>query len=109
MNVKSRIAIEKTIVSMIIEDAFAQGYKVAVDNGGDDEVPFIVDNYDEAMKEVMHTDEEVIRFHDGTRWVGAVYLVYGNDGWDAISDHTDNTITHRIIKRAEAYSLSELV
>lgn len=107
MGVKSRIAIERNIVSLIVSDAIEQGYEVSIDNGDDLEVIPVLGDYEEIMKEVMHTDAEAIRFHKDGKRVGMVFLVYGNDGWDAINDHTDNLITQRIIKRAEAYALSE--
>lgn len=107
MNVKSRIAIERTIVSLIVTGAIENGCKVSIDNGDDPaEIPVLGD-YEEIMKEVMHTDAEQIRFHKDGKKVGMVFLVYGNDGWDAINDHTDNLITNRILTRAEAYAMSE--
>lgn len=107
MGIKSRIAIERNIVSLIVTGAIEHGCKVSIDNGSDPDVIPVLGDYAEIMREVMHTDEEMIRFHKDGERVGAVFLVYGNDGWDAICDHTDNTITNRILTRAEAYALSE--
>jgi len=104
-SVKHRMAIEQKIVSLIVADAIEQGYSVRIDNG--DEEYFMSQDYDEVMRNALATDEEVLGFYkDGNR-VGSVWLVYGNDGWDAICDHTDNTMTHRILSRAEAYALAE--
>lgn len=105
MGVHSRIAIEKTIVSMIVSDAIEHGCKVSVNNGDEDSP--ILGDYADIMKEVLHTDEEVLFFHKDGKKVGMVLLVYGNDGWDAIADHSANYITTQILTRAEAYALSE--
>lgn len=106
MSVKSRISIEKTIVSLIVTGAIENGCKVSVDNGSDPAVLDVLGDYEEIMKEVMHTDEEMLRFYkDGNR-VGSVFLVYGNDdGYDVICDSSDNEITNRILTRAEAFAL----
>ena len=105
MGIRSRIAIEKNIVSIIVSDAIEQGCKVAVNNGDEDSP--ILGDYADIMKEVLHTDEEALIFYKEGKRVGTVYMVYGNDGWDAIADHTDNLITNRILTRAEAYAMSE--
>jgi len=106
MGIKSRIAIERNIVSLIVTCAIEHGCKVSI-HYDDGEGSPILGDYAEIMREVLAVDEEVLRFHKDGQCVGAVFLVYGNDGWDAICDHTDNTITHRILKQAEAYALSE--
>jgi len=102
--VKHRIALERRIVGMIVQDAIAQGYTVAIDNGGDEPSeqmsdPAII------MSEALATDEEALRFFNSLGvYVGSVFLVYGNDGFDVIADHTDNKETRAIIRRAEAYA-----
>lgn len=105
MGLRSRIAIEKKIVSMIVSDAIEQGCKVAVNNGDEDSPIF--GDYADIMRETMHTDEEALIFYKEGKRVGMVFLVYGNDGFDAVCDHTDNLITNRILTRAEAYAMSE--
>jgi len=106
--VKHRQALERKIVGMIVEDALARGYRVAIDNG-DHEMTAPFSHFIRIMSEAMRTDEEALVFYkddedDGLRRVGAVYLVYGNDGFDAIADHTDNKETRAIIRRAEAFA-----
>lgn len=99
--VKHRQALERRIVGMIAEDAIAQGYEVQVNNGEDD---FIFNNLAEVMTEIMATDEESLAFYKDGKCVGSVWLVYGNDGFDVMADHTDNKETRAIIRRAEAYA-----
>ena len=48
----------------------------------------------------MATDEETIFFNKGPHKVGAVKLVYGNDGWDVIADHSISYEVHEILEPA---------
>jgi hypothetical protein len=106
MGVKSRIAVERTIVSMIVTDAIEQGCKIAI-HYDDGEASPVLGDYAEIMREVMAADEEILRFYKEGDYVGSVFLVYGNDGWDAICDHSANYITTQILTRAEAFALSQ--
>jgi hypothetical protein len=107
MTVIQRQGVERTIVSLIISGAIEHGCKVEIDNDSYfDEDPRILQDYEEIMREVMHTDQEMIRFYKEGKRVGAVFLVYGNDGFDVINDHSANDITYKILTRAEAYALS---
>ena len=104
--VKSRIALEKEILSMIVADALAQGYKITIDNGGDEDSPFMAD-FETVMAETMHTDQEALHFYDAQDvYRGSVILVYGNDGFDVIHDYSNNAETCRILTRAEAFALA---
>lgn len=89
--VKMRMMVEREIVTMIIDDALAAGYEIAVDNGGDG---FEYRGTDKA-RITDHTfaadDARLYLFRPGEKKsVGWVYCVYGNDGWDVISDYTTN-------------------
>lgn len=100
--VNHRQALERRIVGMIIQDAIAQGYTVKIDNG---EETITAKDLADLMAEIMATDEEALRFFNSLGvYVGSVFLVYGNDGFDCIADHTDNKETRSIIRRAEAYA-----
>ena len=88
--VAKRQAVEKRIVRSVVRDAFKAGYTIGIDNGGNDDEEIKPKNEKEAMKEVMATDDERIYFYKGEKAIGWVYLVYGNDGWDAINDYTIN-------------------
>jgi len=96
MNVQQRQAIERKIVEQVIDAAFANGYKIWIDNGGDwDEVVFCETAAD-AKREIMHTDEEYLHIYkveDGVqKGYGWVWCVYGNDGWDVIADYSTGAI-----------------
>lgn len=102
-----RQKIERSIVELIVYSAISKGYVVSVDyNDGDDDKPIERSrDASEIMKHVMATDEENLIFHktDGS-YVGFVSLVYGNDGWDAISDSSLNDETNAILAPAERFA-----
>lgn len=97
--VKHRIALERRIVGLIIEDALAQNYQIEVYTG-DDENPLVSTSSVELLKEAVSVDECSFAFFKSDGWRGSVYLVFGNDGFDCIADHTDNDETRQIIARA---------
>lgn len=94
MNVQQRQAIERKIVGQVIDAAFAKGYMIWIDTGGDEDEIIFCRTPDEAKANIMQTDEEYLHFFkwdsDEKRWVGYgwVWCVYGNDGWDVISDYS---------------------
>lgn len=92
MNVENRIKLEKKIVRKMCKDGIAKGWTVSVNDGEEWTIKRSKD-MKAIMKAVMTTDEDIIRFRDGTgERVGDVYLVYGNDGWDVISDYSSNPV-----------------
>lgn len=99
-----RQKIERTIVELIVREAISKGYSIS---GFDQEEDIFLRETDpaEIMKNVMTTDEDTLTFHrpDGT-YAGFVFLVYGNDGYDAISDHTATDEISAILSPAELYA-----
>lgn len=102
-----RQKLERQIVELIVYSAISKGYSVSVDyNDGDDEKP-IERSTDatEILKHTMATDEENLIFHrPNGSYVGFVSLVYGNDGWDAISNSSLNDETNAILAPAERFA-----
>lgn len=88
MKIEQRIAIEKRIVTKIVEDGLAAGYVLAVENGGDEHEYQGTDKA-RILEELFACDEEWIYFYtqDG-HYKGQVYLVYGNDGYDVMADYS---------------------
>lgn len=88
-----RIGTEIRIVKRTVDALIKAGYWLNVDNGGDTEELDEPTQDREALHKVLgETDDErimVYRAVDGPlcAWV---LLVYGNDGWDVISDYTTN-------------------
>lgn len=90
MGVKTRQRIERLIVTAVINALLKAGFSITIENGGD--TPELTQSTDRAeiISHLFLTDEEyIIPVQSGTRF-GWVYAVYGNDGWDVISDYTVN-------------------
>ncbi len=84
-----RIATEKAVIKAFVKSALADGCKISVYDG---EAYPLTKSADlgAVMKAIMSTDEDhLFIWKDGKR-IGWVFLVYGNDGWDVISDYTVN-------------------
>jgi hypothetical protein len=91
IRVARRIEIERTIVERLVSDAlFFHGYTVSHSVG---EALIVERSRDigPIMSQLHSRDEENLTFHDadGHR-VGAVSLVYGNDGYRVLAGHTVN-------------------
>jgi len=100
---KNRIALEKSIVRRIVKDALAKGYVVSL-NDGEEWTVRQSSNYTEINKALFSVDEETLRFRDAKHGiaVGAVFLVYGNDGFDVICDYSANDLMEDLLTGANA-------
>ena len=83
--------IEQKIVSLIIDSCFSSGYAVRI-HDGECWASSVYDTKEEHLASIQNTDmESLVVFNRDTRKrVGSIELVYGNDGYDVIQDHTDN-------------------
>lgn len=86
-SVQQRITCEREIICAIAQAAIDRGLSVSVDNGETFEV-----ERTQSVKAVFDalstTDEDYIYIHEaGGEPVGYFYCVYGNNGWDVISDY----------------------
>jgi len=86
-SVQQRITCEREIICAIAQAAIDRGFSVSVDNGETFEV-----ERTQSVKAVFDalstTDEDYIYIHEaGGEPVGYFYCVYGNNGWDVISDY----------------------
>jgi hypothetical protein len=88
MSVKMWQEVERKVITALVRDALKVGYTVSVDNGEDETNAF--DNLKDVMASIMQTDEDRLYIWKEGEQFGWVYLVYGNDGWDVISDYTVN-------------------
>ena len=108
-SVKMRQRVERIIARRFILDAKAAGYLFNIDNGGDDyELPQPTNNVKELLATMFATDEERLYVFkpDQSKPFAWVYFVYGNSGWDVISDYTTNleTVMQGASKLADKYS-----
>ena len=98
---------ERAIIKTIIEDALEMGYTVSHNDGESmttsarvDDLTTKEDAVSKLLKEIQACDEEYLYFHKNGRAIGFVLLVYGNDGYDVVADHTDSVEIDEILKGA---------
>jgi hypothetical protein len=105
-----RQEIERKIATAAL-DSLLKKFLVSVDNGGNDGNEYeITDSCDKVaiLAAMFKTDDErlYVRKVGSQKMEGWVYLVYGNDGWDVISDYTTN-LEEYVGEGSEAYKISE--
>jgi hypothetical protein len=87
-SVEARIAIEKKVVRFLCREARRQGWEINYVNDGGERVK--CKGEVDVIDAVFSVDESWVRFKkpgpEGVVLGGAVYIVLGNDGWDAIAD-----------------------
>ena len=102
MSVKMRQEVERKIATAFVQSALLAGYTVSVDNG--DSATGKLHNLKAILAAMFQTDEDRLHIYNPRRisavllsgqtrqpsnqYVGWVYFVYGNDGYDVISDYT---------------------
>ena len=98
---------ERAIIKTIIEDALEMGYTVSHNDGESittsarvDDVTTKKDAVSKLLKEIQACDEEYLYLHKNGRGIGFVLLVYGNDGYDVVADHTDSHEMYQILAGA---------
>jgi hypothetical protein len=103
MSVKMRQEVERKIIRRFVKDALAAGYRLAVslDRGYDTDEMLLGSRDVTAILEAATAGDDCHIFvqpgdgptlDENGRVVsrGHVYLVFGNDGYDVISDYTTN-------------------
>lgn len=88
----SRIRLELRIVRKLVSSLTADGWYITVDNGDMEEIRNSRKVTD-IMKVVFLTDEDFLYVSkkptpEGEQYDAFVMLIYGNDGWDVISDYS---------------------
>jgi hypothetical protein len=83
-------SMERQVIKALVTEAFKRGFtKIIIDNGGDDEEQITCTDTKEVMASIRQTDEEHMFFvHPDVAKMPYVFLVYGNDGYDVIADHS---------------------
>jgi hypothetical protein len=100
MSVKLRQELERKIVRAIVKQALAIGGTVSVYDSEEWTVKKS-DSMADIMGAIMTTDEDMLRIYNGSgERIGDVFLIYGNDGWDVISDHTDSAAMDELLAPA---------
>ena len=85
-------SMERQVIKALVTEAFKRGFtKIIIDNMGDNESDDLITctNVEEVMASIRQTDEEHMFFvHPDVAKMPCVFLVYGNDGYDVIADHS---------------------
>lgn len=100
--------LEKRIAMQAFEDAVAAGYVMTVYDEDEGEEGDYITTAAQAWEEADQYDEARIYFYrkpEGEEvgpWVqvGWMFLVFGNDGYDVISDYSANQATEDLLKKA---------
>lgn len=95
-DIKARIVVERAVVRRAITDILAAGYLVRL-HDGESWATGLEPNIDRVMAELCACDEERLYVwkprqgdeQDG-KYIGSIYLVYGNEGWDVLADYSVN-------------------
>jgi hypothetical protein len=91
--------VEKKIYTKVIDVLLGAGFGLSVDNGdnssgSDSDYEYEIKNStnrEDILKAMYLCDEDRLFVHNlSDAPFGWVYFVYGNDGWDVISDYTVN-------------------
>jgi hypothetical protein len=106
MSVKMRQEVERKIATAAVDALLAAGFAISIQNGDEDVVVSSTDKT-AILAGMFLTDEEKLYAEKpaGT-YIGWVYFVYGNDGWDVISDYTIN-LEKYVGEGSEAQKLSD--
>lgn len=87
MNIEQRMETERKVVSHLIQTAQKHGYNLTSVDNGEERIKLSTEQ--EAMEHVFSVDESHIFFKHPEEPKGhCAFIVLGNDGWDAVCDHS---------------------
>lgn len=114
MSVKMRQEVERKIVESVLDALLAAGFQISIDNSDNSGKEYEIERSTDKkaiLKAMFLTDDEYlfvdkVSVKEVQENFGWVWFVYGNDGWDVISDYTvnlekfigDGTATDKIIE-----------
>lgn len=88
MTLETRIKIEQQITGATIRALLGAGFSLGVFDGEEHTLEFCKTPALVA-KALMTTDEDHLTVFDNEKnFIGSVFFVYGNDGWDVICDYS---------------------
>lgn len=93
--------VERRIATAALRNILGEGLRVSVDSGGE-EGPDVVKstNRKEIIDATFAVDTCAWNIYEEEKRIGWVRFVMGNDGWDVISDYSDNMIANLLLKPA---------
>jgi hypothetical protein len=95
--VKQRQSIEVRIVKCVVTEALRLGYALRVDDG--EEMHPLTKKAKVVYGQLMETDMDKLYVYRNETYVGWILFVYGNDGYDVISDYVANKQIEEILKQ----------
>lgn len=117
-SIRERMVVERAVIRKACTDLIAAGMFITVDYGEGEAGCTFSKDINMIMSVVQACDDEILRVYrphgvvktkHGFKWnnMGWIRLVYGNDGYDVIADHTMSL--SELLKATDAYadSLSE--
>jgi hypothetical protein len=87
--VRARVAVERRIVKRTVKDLLEAGYTLSVFDG-EEESAMTSTDYKLLHDALLNTDQDFLNVWVNGKRFGWVRFVYGNDGYDVISDYTVN-------------------
>ena len=106
MNITTRQMIEKGIAKRVVRAAIEAGFTVSLHDGGEYTVKRSR-KLSEVVGAMFTVDEESLEIRDSEGGlIGTVWFVYGNDGYDAISDHSETDTMCKLLSDANKYAES---
>jgi len=93
--------IEKQVIFTLVNECMNRGYRVSIWDGGE----WVLESSaskTRIMQNLGHSEEEVLRITEDGKLVGKVLLVYGNEPYYVISDHTSNPAMDELLAPVEA-------
>lgn len=104
-DVKRRVAVETRIVKSTVKELLSHGFLLTVDDG-DGETSKPTNNVKTLHGFLMETDDDYLHVYSDGKHFGWVRFVYGNDGWNVMSDYTVNlepflTATNKLAESLE--------
>ncbi|MES0071892.1 hypothetical protein [Mesorhizobium sp. M0058] len=91
-----RMKAERRMCTALVDGCLKRGYVISVSDGEDYPVKKSTDKA-EIMAALFSTDEDVIVIRNAAGdKLGWFQLIYGNDGWDVVSDYSANEICNAI-------------
>jgi hypothetical protein len=110
LNLENRKRVEREIVASVVKAAVAKGFTFYIDNGGDDDECVRTEGEEATLAAMFATDEDRLIIYDPKSDkpnlpLGMFHFVYGNDGWDVLSDYTSCQLFEGLT--TEANSISE--
>ena len=90
MSVKMRQEVERKIATAFVTEAIKAGFVLTVDYGDGESKRFRT--IESVLAAMFQGDDDRVYVYNPTnnQRVGWCWFVYGNDGWDVISDYTVN-------------------